>query len=110
LWLESAGTRCSTVDLFGREVVLLAGPAGAAWCAAAKRAAIRFAGLPLKTYCVGASPWSDPEDRFCGAYGVEPDGACLVRLDGYVAWRARVDAPNREAAVGQALAALLARI
>jgi 2-polyprenyl-6-methoxyphenol hydroxylase-like FAD-dependent oxidoreductase len=109
LWLESAGTRCSTVDLFGREVVLLAGPAGAAWCAAAQRAASRFAGLPLKTHCVGASPWSDPEDRFCGAYGVEPNGACLVRPDGYVAWRARADVPNREAAVGKALAALLAR-
>ena len=87
----------------------LAGPAGGAWCAAAEQAAGRFAGLELKTYCVGAPPWSDPEDRFCGAYDVNPDGVCLVRPDGYVAWRAKADVPNREAAIEQALAALLAR-
>jgi 2-polyprenyl-6-methoxyphenol hydroxylase-like FAD-dependent oxidoreductase len=110
LWLESAGSRCSTLDLFGRDVVLLAGPAGAAWCAAADRAASRFPGLELKAGCVGASSWGDPGGRFCGAYGVEPDGACLVRPDGYVAWRVKGDAPNREAAVGRALAAVLARV
>jgi len=110
LWLESAGSRCSTLDLFGRDVVLLAGPAGAAWCAAADRAASRFPGLELKAACVGASSWGDPGGRFCGAYGVEPDGACLVRPDGYVAWRVKGDAPNREAAVGRALAAVLARV
>jgi 2-polyprenyl-6-methoxyphenol hydroxylase-like FAD-dependent oxidoreductase len=109
LWLESAGTRRSTLDLFGRDVVLLAGPAGAAWCAAAEQAAGRFAGLELKAYCVGAPPWSDPDSRFCGAYDVNPDGACLVRPDGYVAWRAKADAANREATIDQALAALLAR-
>jgi len=35
IWLECAGQRLSTLDLFGRSFVLLAGRAGTAWCQAA---------------------------------------------------------------------------
>jgi putative polyketide hydroxylase len=31
---------------------------------------------------------ADPDSRFCAAYGISPDGAVLVRPDGFVAWRA----------------------
>ena len=36
-----------------------------------------------------------PAGRFEALYGVEPDGAVLVRPDGFVGWRARPPAPRR---------------
>ncbi len=109
LWVESAGARRSTLDLFGRDVVLLAGAAGAAWCTAAERAARSYAGLALKAYCVGGPHLRDPDGRFGDAYDLGPAGACLVRPDGIVAWRAKADGPDREATIARALDALLAR-
>ena len=109
LWVESAGARRSTLDLFGRDVVLLAGPGGAAWCTAAERAARSYAGLALKAYCVGGPHLRDPDGRFGDAYDLGPAGACLVRPDGIVAWRAKADGAGREATIAQALDALLAR-
>ena len=40
----------------------------------------------------------DPEQRFTTDYGIESDGAVLVRPDGHVAWRRRSGAadPGRE--------------
>ena len=97
------------VDLFGRDVALLAGPAGAAWCTAAERAARSYAGLALKAYCVGGPHLRDADGRFGDAYDLGPAGACLVRPDGIVAWRAKADGPDREATIGRTLDALLAR-
>jgi 2-polyprenyl-6-methoxyphenol hydroxylase-like FAD-dependent oxidoreductase len=65
----------STLDLFGRNFVLLAGADGAAWAAAAET----HGGL-LDAHV-------DP--RFEAAYGVSPGGAVLVRPDGFVAFRSR---------------------
>jgi 2-polyprenyl-6-methoxyphenol hydroxylase-like FAD-dependent oxidoreductase len=114
LWVESAGVRRSTLDLFGRDVVLLAGPGGEAWCTAAERAARSYAGLALKACCVGGPHLRDADGRFGDAYDLGPAGACLVRPDGIVAWRAKAwrakaDGSDREATIAQALDALLAR-
>jgi len=104
LWLGRDGRRCSTLDLFDRRYVLLAGPAGAAWCAAATKAAERFK-VKIDAYCVGHDI-HDPESRFCDAYGIAADGACLVRPDGFVAWRAETDHADRVSALTKALQAL----
>jgi 2-polyprenyl-6-methoxyphenol hydroxylase-like FAD-dependent oxidoreductase len=113
VWVQAIGhgaaARRSTLDLFGRRMVLLAGPAGAEWGAAAKWAAGAFAGLELDTHLVGGPAWADPDGRFCDAYGVESDGACLMRPDGIVAWRAKAGRPDREAAMAHALGAVLGR-
>jgi 2-polyprenyl-6-methoxyphenol hydroxylase-like FAD-dependent oxidoreductase len=87
LWLESDGRRRSTLDLFGRDFVLLAAPDGAAWCDAAPAAAVP--GVRLAAYRVGGAEFAVPEDSFTEAYGVSRTGAVLVRPDGFVAWRAR---------------------
>jgi len=81
LWLERKGERISTIDLFGHGFVLLAGPAGEDWLQAAR-------GLPIAAHRIGGD-LIDPEGGFCVLYGIEPDGAVLVRPDGYVAWRRR---------------------
>ncbi len=59
----------STVDLFGREFVVLTG--SAAWVAAAEESG-------LSAYLLDG--WTKP-------YGVTDEGAVLVRPDGFVAWR-----------------------
>jgi len=84
LWLEP---NRSTLDLFGKNLVLLAGAEGTAW---------RDAGC---SHHLEVHRITHPE--FCDAYGISPQGAVLVRPDGFVAWRAK--------SAGQAPAATLAR-
>lgn len=87
IWLERAGEKLSTLDLFGREFVLLAGSQGSAWCEAAKFASASL-GVPVQTYRVGVEgELVDQEQAWAPLYGVEQDGAVLVRPDGYVDWR-----------------------
>jgi 2-polyprenyl-6-methoxyphenol hydroxylase-like FAD-dependent oxidoreductase len=87
LWLERDGRRCSTLDLFGRDFVLLAAPDGAAWCDAAPAAAVP--GVRLASYCVGGAGLAVADGSFTDAYDVSGTGAVLVRPDGFIAWRAR---------------------
>jgi 2-polyprenyl-6-methoxyphenol hydroxylase-like FAD-dependent oxidoreductase len=94
LWLQRDGRRRSTLDLFGREFVLLAGPDGGPWCDAAPAAAAP--GIRLAAYRVGGEELPVPDDSFPEAYGVSRAGAVLVRPDGFVAWRAH-DASSRPA-------------
>jgi putative polyketide hydroxylase len=63
LWVEYRGERCSTGDLAVHCFVLLAGPDGDAWCAAARSVA-EGAGIEVK------------------AYRVAPDGDVLQMLSG----------------------------
>lgn len=107
LWVERNGRRLSTLDLFGRSYVLLAGPEGAAWCVAARQAAERFRALQIDAHCVGGPELADPAGRFCAAYGIAPSGACLVRPDGFVAWRAKAGVPDAAALLANTLEALL---
>jgi 2-polyprenyl-6-methoxyphenol hydroxylase-like FAD-dependent oxidoreductase len=94
LWLQRDGRRRSTLDLFGRDFVLLAGPDGGPWCDAAPEAAAP--GVRLAAYRVGGAELAVPDDSFTEAYGISRTGAVLVRPDGFVAWRARA-ASNRPA-------------
>jgi 2-polyprenyl-6-methoxyphenol hydroxylase-like FAD-dependent oxidoreductase len=108
IWLNRGGHKVSTIDLFGRSFVLLAPFEGAAWCAAAHRAARRFKMLDLEALCVGTAPLRDPDLRFAEAYGLSGSGAVLVRPDGFVAWRARSLASDPEGVLVRTLEALLA--
>ncbi|MGW2487620.1 FAD-dependent oxidoreductase [Streptomyces sp. NPDC001606] len=93
LWLHRAGDRLSTLDLYERSLVLLSDastPAGAEWQRAAHRIA-RTEGVRLEPYRIGPATAPDA-DLHCDtdwteAHGTTPDGAVLVRPDGFVAWR-----------------------
>jgi putative polyketide hydroxylase len=118
VWLtRSASTsdRVSTLDLFGN-FVLFAGPGGASWVKAAPAVADEFGHLPLDVYRVGhdlsdvegtGGPMGQPLG-FCEQYGLSDTGACLVRPDGFVAWRAEHASPDPRVALREALARNLA--
>ncbi len=108
LWIETAGRRLSTLDLFGTDFVLLAAAGGAGWIAAADRAVKHFPDLPFTAYQFG-SDLADPTGQFATLYGLTDTGAALIRPDGFVGWRATELANDPESALRKALAALLAR-
>lgn len=110
------GERISTLDLYERSLVLLSdadaqaeGPSD--W----HQAALRLAGslsVPLVSYRVGRGSEAEltPEGDadWSAAHGTTPEGAVLVRPDGFVAWRSPGPAPDAEAALRQVLTTLLA--
>lgn len=109
LWVERDGARHSTLDLFGQQFVLLAGPEGGTWCAAAQTIAART-DLPLIAYRLGPTgDLLDPESQWPTIAGIATDGALLIRPDGFVAWRAQTTTADPERALTQTLDHLLAR-
>ncbi|GGU61965.1 hypothetical protein GCM10010211_28740 [Streptomyces albospinus] len=113
MWLHGAGERRSTLDLYERSFVLLTGPDdGTAWRAAAESAA-RHRSARLDHYRIGDGPDADlaPEDGadWAEVHGTEPEGAVLVRPDGFVAWRAEGRVADPEGALREVLGGLLCR-
>jgi putative polyketide hydroxylase len=113
LWLRRGDRRLSTLDLYERSLVLLSdAPDDAGWHSAA-RAVAEQEGVRLDAYRIGPGPDADltyaddePAD-WARLHGTTPDGAVLVRPDGYVAWRSPGAVPDPEAALRKVLAALL---
>lgn len=87
VWLDQGGRRISTLDLFGSGFVVLTGSSGQEWILAAGEVAQKHA-IPLAAYCIGPDgDFTCPIDAWKTAYGIEQDGAVLIRPDGFVAWR-----------------------
>ena len=88
MWFRKNGQRVSTTDLLGPFMLLLTGENGKSWYAAAKDIAMSFGFLRAHTVArIGDlvaenSSWRE-------VFGIEPDGAVLIRPDGYVSWRSR---------------------
>ena len=108
VWLERGGERLSTIDLFGGRFVLLAGPLGQGWVEAARRAASR-ARPELAAHLIGGDDIADPDSTWLKLYELEPNGAVLVRPDGYVCWRSRSLAPAPDHALATAVDRILGR-
>jgi putative polyketide hydroxylase len=83
--LDLRGKAGSTVDLFGRGMVLLAGRDGVGW---QESAHIVAAELPLEVHRIDQAELRDTSSTFHEAYGISNAGAVLIRPDGVVAWRA----------------------
>jgi putative polyketide hydroxylase len=99
------GREISTLDLYGRHFVLLAGAKGAAWVSAAEHVARRL-DVPLDAYRFGVE-LAGAEGTV--AHGIAPDGSVLIRPDGFVAWRAEAAAEDSERALEHVLSCLLCR-
>jgi 2-polyprenyl-6-methoxyphenol hydroxylase-like FAD-dependent oxidoreductase len=110
LWIEKsslstafgAGTRMSTLDLFGRGFVLLTSSGGAGWIVPARASAREITGLDFDAHII-------PSPEFATAYGIGDSGAVLVRPDGFVAWRAKTMATDPKRVVANALETVLLR-
>ena len=106
LWLTRNGKRLSTIDLTGH-YLLLVGADGEPWMRGAATAAASYGRLDLDAWCIGKD-FDDAGARFTKLYGVSPRGACLVRPDGFVAWRSEDAVDDPTATLRQALAQSLA--
>jgi 2-polyprenyl-6-methoxyphenol hydroxylase-like FAD-dependent oxidoreductase len=99
-WIEVGGKTRSTLDLFGRNFVVVVGPGGEAWRAAANRAGGAL-GVGIDVHhAAGVVP---------SLYGTGDDGAALVRPDGFVAWRTSTAGDDCEATLAEVLATALGR-
>jgi 2-polyprenyl-6-methoxyphenol hydroxylase-like FAD-dependent oxidoreductase len=106
LWVERGSETISTLDVFGSGMVVLAGLEGRAWCDAAREIAAR--GIPIRGLRVGRdADLVDRDGAWERAYGVERDGAVLVRPDGYVAWRCPTSMAQPKGELESALSRIL---
>ncbi|MGW6705025.1 FAD-dependent monooxygenase [Streptomyces sp. NPDC054956] len=103
--LERGGRPVSAIDLFTKDLVLVAGAGASAWALAGRDAA-RQLGVTLDVLRFGEDGLADPGESWNTAYGVGHEGAVLVRPDGVVAWRS----PGAHAEASSVLAGVLARV
>jgi hypothetical protein len=103
VWLGQPEAGLSTLDLFGPGFTLLTASEGGAWRDVAT-ALSRELRIPIASYTIGGTGLRD-RSGFARVYGLESDGAVLVRPDGHVAWRS-----PRGPAAADALSAALRRI
>jgi putative polyketide hydroxylase len=89
--LHEGSRTLSTLDLFGREYVLLTGSEHA-WAAAVAGLDDRWPRVTVRRI---GHELTDPVGGWADRYGVSATGAVLVRPDGFVAWKVvdLVDAP-----------------
>jgi hypothetical protein len=110
--VRRGGVEVSALDLIGRDPLLVVGPDGGPWADAAAAESERLR-VPVEVLRLGAddADVDDPHGQYAKAYGIGPDGAVLIRPDGFVAWRSRggEDPAGAAAAVGGAVARMLAR-
>jgi putative polyketide hydroxylase len=107
VWVEVRGEGMSTLDLFGTNLVLLTGPDGEAWHDAVRNVR-RTLGVPLGAAAIGGTDISVVSDDWRSAYGIDADGAVLVRPDGHIAWRSVGSAADATATLEHVVARVLA--
>lgn len=92
VWLRRGEDIISSHDLIGRDFMLFAGCDGDDWVEAAQRVGLR-SGMPLGVCRLGFDV-EDIEGLFLPRLGVSPEGALLVRPDGFICWRSRGTCPD----------------
>jgi hypothetical protein len=106
VWLDCDGERLSTLDLFGSGFILLTGADGAAWRDAA-RVVKTTLGVPLGAVTIGGAELHVESDDWRSAYGIDRDGAVLVRPDGHIAWRSPSAAADAASTLQQVVTRVL---
>jgi putative polyketide hydroxylase len=101
------GAKLSSLDLMGRDFVLLCGPGASGWARAGMAVAWSSA-APLTVYRVGAD-LIDAEGRWQAGFGVGDSGAVLLRPDGFIAWRAQSATSSPAEILAEVIARALCR-
>ncbi|MEY9994329.1 putative polyketide hydroxylase [Streptomyces sp. V4I8] len=112
MWVMRGDSRISTLDLYERSFVLLAGSGGQKWRSAVEKASLNL-GVPVEAYLVGTGPdhdlAPDTDADWAELHGTAEDGALLVRPDGFVAWRADAAMPDADRVLTNVLQSVLCR-
>ncbi|MEV5986597.1 FAD-dependent monooxygenase [Streptomyces sp. NPDC052051] len=110
LWVTRDGVTVSTIDLYERSFVLLCG--GPRWRQTGRAVGARL-NVPLDAYLVGDTAECDLRTGdgpdWPSVYGTTPQGAVLVRPDGFVAWRSDAEPADGERELTDALLKILGR-
>ena len=110
--LRQGDRELSVLDLFGPGFTVLCGATETDWPTAASMLDGQLS-QGLAGYRIGSGPgegdlWA-PDGAWQAAYGVGPDGAVLVRPDGFIAWRCASAPADLRAALADAVHGALAR-
>ena len=96
MWGTYQGERISILDLLGKNFVLFTGSEHSSWSTAAHTVASHL-GISIKVYRVcSKGDFVDQDNIFGMLYGVNPEGAVLVRPDGFIGWRTKEEVLNPE--------------
>jgi putative polyketide hydroxylase len=106
VWLQKSDDSFSTLDLFGSEFTVLAGCKGAPWQPEVEKLA-KATGLNIGFHVIDSPNLKDKEGTFLQRYGIEADGAVLVRPDGWVAWRSSHFSPEAATQLTEGLKRIL---
>lgn len=82
IWIIRNGERISTLDLFGRDFVLIA---------ADRRWKTFLEGVPVAIFENGSDVLFPADQTFETTYGTGRSGASLIRPDGIIAWRSSTE-------------------
>ena len=108
VWLDADGERLSIHELFGHRYLLLTSVDGAAWRRASRRVA-DVLHVPLGAVTIGGAELAVEGDDWLAMYGIDRDGAVLVRPDGHIAWRSTGTAADPVATLAMVMASVLGR-
>ena len=106
VWLDADAQRLSTLDLFGHGLTLLVGVGGAPWRDAV-RTIRRSLSVPLGVVTIGGAELANVSGEWRAKYGIDGDGAVLVRPNGHIAWRSTGAAADAAATLEQVIARVL---
>ncbi|CAF0981099.1 unnamed protein product [Adineta steineri] len=84
VWVSKDGKRLSTLDLLQSSWVVLA--EDERWCTAAAKTSEQL-DIKIKCFQIGTDVIPADLEAFRTAFGMGTTGACLIRPDGYIAWR-----------------------
>jgi putative polyketide hydroxylase len=108
-WVCRDNVRISTLDLLGPGFTVLAGDAGAPWCASAAFASSTL-GVPVTVHRIGTdNDVVDVDGQWAARTGLAPEAALLVRPDDVVGWRVDSLPEDPDKQLCQALSAILGR-
>ncbi len=107
MWVNYQDKCISTLDLIDGKFVLFTGENNNLWRTAAQNVSSHL-GISINVYGIGSQgDFVECEDSWETLYDVTPQGAVLIRPDGFVAWRTKEGEPNPNLILKQVMTSIL---
>jgi putative polyketide hydroxylase len=108
VWFALNGEKISSLDLFDQGFCLLTGKAGSKWVNAARQLGEKY-NIPITAFAVNAVSSPLVSSDWLRIYGLEEDGAVLVRPDGHIGFRSQANVEDHQRTLASALSVCLCR-